>query len=79
MSLLLVMELNKDTLPLWHIKNKSLHRSIFEWQCFQTFLVKLTRKVWKHCHSKIEHDRSCFSNAKVGECFFLIPPTKAET
>ena len=41
--------------------------------------MKLTRKVWKYFSSKIERDRICFSNAKVGESFFLIPPPKAET
>ena len=38
----------------------------------------MTWKVWKHFYSKIERERICFSNTKVGECCFLIPP-KAKT
>ena len=53
--------------------------AFFEWKCFQTFVVKVTRKVWKHSHSKIEHDTKLTSNSKVGECFLLIPLPKAET
>ena len=44
--------------------------SIFEWECFQTFCVTLTTKVWKHFHSKNAHDTKLTSNSKVGECFF---------
>ena len=53
--------------------------SVFHQNCFQIFLVKWTRKVWKQFWWKTENDTSCFVNAEVGECFFLILPTKAET
>ena len=54
-------------------------RSLFECECFQTFRVTLTTKVWKHFHSKNAHDTKLTSNSKVGECFFLIPPPQAKT
>ena len=54
--------------PILAFETQLVSRSIFDWQCFQTFLVNLTRKIWKHGHSKIERDASCVSNANVGEC-----------
>ena len=68
MSLLLLVELNKNTLPLRHSRHKLFHTHFFNKKNLETLF-------W----SKTECETICVSNAEVGECFFLIPPTKAET
>ena len=79
MSLLLLVELKKNSLPLgiWNTNYGTIR--FCSKNSFQTFVVNLRRKIEKQFWSKTECSIICVSNAKVGESFFFIPQTKAET
>ena len=73
--------IKKKLSPTLAFETQFMEHSVFDQNCFSIFLLKLTTKVLKECfeQNRIECQQICMSNSKVEECFFLIPPTKAET